>query len=277
MMKGKICLVTGGTSGIGEAAAAQLARQGATVIITGRNRARGKEAAQRIKGEFIEADFSSLASVRALADTVRRRHAQLHVLINNAGLISGKTRRLTEDGLEETFVVNHLATFLLTGLLRGLLVAGAPSRVVTVSSAAHRNIPRLEFDNLQGERRYRPFRAYSQSKLENILFTYELARRLEGTGVTATCLHPGVVSTRIWDAASGLLRPLAWIGKLFMISAGTSARSVVRLAGAPELAGVTGRYFSRDREMMSTPGSHDTEAAARLWEISEKLCARYRE
>ena len=276
-MGGKVCLVTGGNSGIGLAAARVLARQGATVLLTGRDLARGEEAARELRGigaasaEFIPADLSTMGAVRALAGEVRRRHEQLHVLINNAGLIVPE-RRLTADGLEETFAVNHLATFLLTNELRPLLVAGK-ARVVTVASDAHRRIRSLDFDNLQGEKRYRPFLAYSQSKLENILFTYELVRRWEGTGVTATCLHPGVVLTPIWRNAKGILGLLVACIKPFMISAATGGASVARLALAPELTGVTGRYFHRDHERATTPVTYDRAVAARLWDLSEKLAA----
>ena len=275
-MDRNVCLVTGGTSGIGRAVAVQLAQQGATVLLTGRDRARGEAAVTEIRGqggsaEFLPADFASLASVRALADEVRRRHDRLHVLVNNAGFVSGKTRRLTGDGFEETFAVNHLATFLLTGLLRDLLTASAPARVVTVSSDAHRALRGLDFDNLQCERRYKPILAYSQSKLANVLFTYELARRLEGSGVTATCLHPGVVRTGIWQAASGMLGVIARLAQVFMISPQKSGAYVVRLAVDPALAGVSGRYFNCHKELPSSPASHDPQAAARLWEMSERM------
>ena len=212
-----------------------------------------------------------MAAVRALAGEVRQRHDTLHVLINNAGLICAE-RRLTADGLEETFAVNHLAPFLLTNELRPLLTAGK-ARVVTVASDAHRSLRTLDFDNLQGEKRYRPFLAYSMSKLENILFTYELAARWSGDGVTATCLHPGVVLTPIWNNAKGVLGFFASLIKPFMISAEKGGASVARLACAPELDGVTGRYFHRDQERQSTPASHDKAAATRLWDLSEKLAA----
>lgn len=279
MMKNTICLVTGGTSGIGQAAAVQLARQGATVLLTGRDAVRGETAVAQCRAvggeaEFLPADFSSLASVRALADEVCRRHDRLHVLINNAGLVGGRERRVTTDGFEITFAVNHLAAFLLTNALLDRLAAGAPARVVTVSSDAHRNLRQLDFDNLQGERRYRPLLAYSQSKLENILFTYELARRMEkeNRGVTATCLHPGVVHTRIWQAAGeGVLGWLIALAKPFMISSERGGESVSRLASSTELEGVSARYFHRCRETLSSPASHDQSAAARLWDISERL------
>ena len=178
------------------------------MLLTGRDAARGASTVAAIRAdggqaEFFPTDFASLASVRALAETVGQRCDRLDVLVNNAGLVGGPARRLTVDGHEETFAVNHLATFLLTETLRPLLLAAGSARVVTVSSDAHRMLPQIEFDNLQSERRYKPFRAYGQSKLANILFTYELARRMAGTGVAATCLHPGVVRTRIWGAAGG--------------------------------------------------------------------------
>ena len=275
-MDAKICLVTGGTSGVGRAAAAQLARGGLTVLLTGRDRARGEAVVSAIRAgggqaDFLPADFASLASVRALAAEVRRRHDRLHVLVNNAGFVGGTTRQLTADGCEETFAVNHLATFLLTGLLRGLLLAAAPARVVTVSSEAHRLVRALDFDNLQCERRYKPFLAYAQSKLANVLFTCELDRQLAGSGVTATCLHPGVVRTGIWQAAGGVLGVVARLAQPFMLSAESSARAVTRLAADPALDGVSGRYFNREREAPSSPGSHDPDARTRLWEVSERL------
>ncbi len=278
-MDEKNCLVTGGTSGIGRAAAMQLARQGFNVLLTGRDRARGEAAAAAIraqdgggKAEFLTADFASLTSVRALADDVRRRCDRLHVLVNNAGFVSGsRTRRLTADGFEETFAVNHLATFLLTALLRDRLATGTPARVVTVSSDAHRMVSTLPFDNLQCERRYKPFLAYAQSKLANALFTRELARQLEGSGVTANCLHPGVVRTGIWQAASGVLGFIARLAQPFMISAERGGHAVTRLASDPDLAGVTGRYYNRERETSAAPGACDPGAAARLWTESERM------
>ena len=277
-MQSLVCLVTGGNSGIGLAAARVLARQGATVLLTGRDAARGEAAAREMRGlgaaaaEFLPADLSTMAATRALAGEVRRRHDRLHVLINNAGLIVPE-RRLTIDGLEETFAVNHLATFVLTNELRPLLAAAGKARVVTVASEAHRSLGALDFDNLQGEKSHRPFQAYSRSKLENILFTYELARRWKGSGVTATCLHPGVVLTPIWRNAKGILGLLVACIKPFMISAAKGGASVARLALAPEMEGVTGKYFHRNRERASTPVTYDQSVAARLWDLSEKLAA----
>ncbi len=276
-LRGKVCLVTGGNSGIGQAAARVLARRGATILLTGRDRTRGEAAAAELRSlgapaaEFLPADLSTMAAVGALAGEVRRRHDQLHVLINNAGLICAE-RRLTADGLEETFAVNHLAPFLLTNELRPLLAAGK-ARVVTVSSDAHRNLRTLDFDNLQGEKRYRPFLAYSMSKLENILFTYELAARWAGDGVTATCLHPGVVLTPIWRHATGIFWVVSTLIKPFMISAAKGGASVARLAYTPEMEGVTGRYYHRDRERRTTSVSYDKAVAVQLWDLSEKLAA----
>src|SRR6476660_9325335 len=195
-----------------EGFAPTLAGMGATVLLAGRDRERGEAAVEEIRrrggtAEFLQADFWSLHAVRELAAEVRSRYPRLDVLLNNAGGVNAE-RRLTSDGIEQTFAVNHLATFLLTEELRELLVASAPARIVTVSSEAHRMLKTLDFDNLQGEQSYKGFRAYAISKLANILFTYELDRRLHGTGVTANCLHPGTVRTGIWGAARGILRLL---------------------------------------------------------------------
>jgi NAD(P)-dependent dehydrogenase (short-subunit alcohol dehydrogenase family) len=209
-----------------------------------------------------------------LAEEVRRRHQRLHVLINNAGLIGASRRRLTADGLEETFAVNHLATFLLTTLLLDRLVAAAPARVVTVSSEAHRSVRAIDFDDLQAEHRYRSFRAYGQSKLANVLFTRELARRLDGNQVTANCLHPGVVRTGIWATAGGVLGVLGRLCQVFMLSSRASGAYVARLAADPALDGVTGRYFNCYHEARPSAAAEDASAAARLWAVSEQLVAR---
>lgn len=255
-----------------------LAGMGATVLLVGRDRGRGEAAVTEIqrrgggKAEFLQADFSSLKSVRELAAQVRGRWARLDVLLNNAGGVNAE-RRLTTDGIETTFAVNHLATFLLTEALRDLLVASASARVVTVSSEAHRLLKTFDFDNLQGERRYKPFLAYAASKLANVLFTYELDRRLAGSGVTANCLHPGVVRTSIWGASRGFIRLLTRLAEPFMLSAERGARPLVKLASDPALAGVGGRYFLKDEEVRSSPVSYDTRVATRLWETSAALVA----
>ncbi len=275
----QVHLVTGATSGIGRAAAEVLAGLGATVLLVGRDRARGEATLAAIRRahpaanvELLLADLSSQASVRALAGEVRARHPRLHVLVNNAAVVPA-ARRLTVNGFEEAFAVNHLAPFLLTNLLRDPLLAAGSARVVTVSSEAHRMLPAVEWDNLQGERRFRGFRAYALSKLANVLFTRELARRFAGTGVTANALHPGVVNTGVWREARGVLGVLVGLGKPFMISPDRGAAPVVRLVIAPELAGRSGLYFDRERERAPSPAALDDATAARLWEVSERLTA----
>ncbi len=274
-MRGKVCVVTGATSGIGRETAVGLAALGATVLLVGRDAARGEAALADIRAggqgeaEFFAADLSSQQEVRRLADAVRARFPRVDVLVNNAGGANAD-RQLTADGIERTFATNHLAPFLLTALLRDVLTASA-ARVVTVSSQAHRGVRTLDFDNLQGEKQHKPIAAYSLSKLANVLFTYELARQTQGTGPTATCLHPGVVRTGIWQAARGILGVVITVMKPFMISSERSARSVVRLAADPALAGVSGRYFDRDKEVRSSELSYDVGVAARLWQASEAL------
>ena len=203
-MHGKVCVVTGANSGIGRATALGLAARGATVVLVCRSRARGAAVLEEIErrrgtgaAALIVADLASQRQVRQAAAACRQRFERLDVLVNNAGISGSRTRLVTEDGPEATFAVNHLAPFLLTGLLLDRLKASAPARVVTVSSAAHRLFA-LDFDDLQGERRYSSFGAYCRSKLANVLFTHELARRLEGSGVTANCLHPGIVATGLF-------------------------------------------------------------------------------
>lgn len=274
-MRGKFCVVTGATSGIGRETAVGLASLGADVLLVGRNVERGNAAVAAIKAQggaatFLAADLTSQASVRRLAEEVKARHPRIDVLVNNAGGVNA-TRRLTVDGIEETFAVNHLAPFLLTQLLRDLLVTSAPARVVTVSSEAHRMLKTLDFDNLQGEKRYKPLLAYSVSKLANVLFTYELARLLQGTGVTTNCLHPGVVRTGIWQGSRGLFGVIVTLAKPFMMTAERSARAVVHLAADPALAETTGRYFEKTKEARSSEPSYDAEVAARLWKASETL------
>ena len=253
---------------------------GATVLLTGRDRGRGETAVEEIRrhggtAEFLQADFASLRAVRGLAADVRSRYSRLDVLLNNAGGVNLE-RRLTPDGIEQTFAVNHLAAFLLTEELRDLLVASAPARVVTVSSEAHRSLQTLDFDNLQGERRYKPLLAYSISKLANVLFTYELDRQIRDRGVTANCVHPGVVNTGIWSATRGIIRLLIWLAQPFMISAERGARPLIKLASDPDCATLSGCYFKKEKAVPSSPLSYDTEVAARLWETSAEMVAAVR-
>ncbi len=271
-MAGKVCVVTGASAGIGRATALALARMGARVGMVSRSRERGEAArAEVVRGsgsaavDLFVADLSVRAEVRRLAGEVRDRYGRLDVLVNNAAVYS-RRRMLSPDGIEMQFAVNHLAPFLLTGLLLDLLERSAPARVVTVSSEAHRGMP-LEWDNLQGERRYRGLRAYRTAKLANLLFTRELARRTAGTGVTANAAHPGVVGTELLFGGWGPLR----LFRRFMRTPEEGARVVVRLASAPELSGVTGRYFRDEGEMRPSAAALDDDAARRLWRISEEL------
>ncbi len=276
-MRGKVCVVTGAGSGIGRAAALGLARRGATVVLVCRSEASGNAAVEEIarpgcdgSATLLLADLASQRQVRALAVAIRARFERVHVLINNAGVAGARPRRVTGDGLERTFAVNHLAPFLLTTLLLDTLKACAPARVVTVSSAAHRFYA-MDFDDLQGERRYSGFGAYARSKLANVLFTHELARRLEGTGVTANCLHPGVVATNIFRDSPRVLRTI-FAGPL-ALSPEKGADTVLHLATAPEVAGVSGRYFVRRRPVRPSRAARDADAARRLWQASEVLTA----
>jgi retinol dehydrogenase-14 len=276
LMAGRTVLVTGASSGIGRATALGLATMGAHVAITGRDRLRTEDAAREIgaaggmKVEVFVADLSSQAQVRRLASEVLAGLPRIDVLVNNAGGY-WDTRHVTVDGLERTFAVNHLAPFLLTNLLRDRLEWGAPARVVTVASNAH-TTGRIDFDDLQGERSYSGGRAYSQSKLANILFTYQLARRMRGSAVTANALHPGVVRTSFGAADPAriqrLLIPL--LGPV-MKSPARGAATSIHLASAPELEHVSGRYFANRRPTKSSPRSNDQAVAARLWEASADL------
>lgn len=276
-MAGRTVLVTGSTNGIGRATATALAAQGARVGVVGRDPGRNADAAAEIRRtvrgaevDTFAADLSAQAGVRALADDVLTRWDRLDVLVNNAGA-SYQQRALTVDGIERTFALNHLAPFLLTNLLLDRLRASAPARVVTVSSGAQ-SMGRLDMEDLQGERRFRGMRAYSQSKLANVLFTYELARRLEGTGVTATTLHPGVVRTGLGaDDPPLMFRILGPVMRPFMKTPEQGAETSVYLASSPEVEGVTGTYFANKQPKRTHEISYDEAVAARLWEISAEL------
>lgn len=274
-MTGKTVLVTGGTGGIGLATAAGLAGLGARVGIVGRDQQRADAAAERLRraaGEVdvFTADVASQRQVRRLAEQVLAAYPRLDVLVNNVGGYWA-TRRETEDGLERTFAVNHLAPFLLTNLLLDRLRSSAPARVVTVSSGAQ-SMGRIDFDDLMGDRSYNGQRAYNQSKLANVMFTFELARRLEGTGVTATVLHPGVVRTSFGQEDSGRwMRLMLPVARPFMKSPEEGAATSIHLASSPSVEGVTGQYFASSRPREASRASYDTGAAARLWEVSAEL------
>src|SRR5262245_41524469 len=261
-MRDRVGRVTGATSGIGLVTARELARRGAPALSAARTPARSAAAAAQIREvtgnqavEAFLADLSSQRQIRELAHQVRERHPRLDVLVNNAGGI-WLQRQLTVDGLEMSFAVNHLAYFLLTHLLLDLLRASGPARIVNVASGAHRKAT-LDFDDLQGERRYNGWRAYCRSKLANLLFTYELARRLEGTGVTANALHPGWVATGF--AGNNGWRGRLWqrVARWFAISPEEGARTVLYLATSPEVEAESGRYFVRERAVLSSPASYD--------------------
>jgi retinol dehydrogenase-14 len=274
-MTGKTVVVTGGTGGIGRATAAGLAALGATVGIVGRDQSRADAAAEEIRAaggevDVFTADVSAQREVRRLAEQVLAAYPRLDVLVNNVGGYWA-TRHVTADGLERTFAINHLAPFLLTNLLLDRLVASAPARVVTVSSGAQA-MGRINFDDLQQERGYNGQRAYNQSKLANVMFTYELARRLEGTGVTANVLHPGVVRTAFGQEDMGRwMRVMVPVARPFMKAPGEGARTSIHLAASPEVEGVTGRYFANSKPRDSSRVSYDEAAAARLWRVSADL------
>jgi retinol dehydrogenase 14 len=277
LMHGSTVLVTGGTGGIGLATATGLAGLGARVGIVGRSAARGQAAADEMRRlvpsaevDVFEADLSAQSEVRRLARDVEQVYPRLDVLVNNAGGYWAH-RHVTADGLERTFAVNHLAPFLLTHELWDLLVACAPARVVTVSSGAQA-MGRIDLDDLQGERSYNGQRAYNQSKLANVLITYELARRLDGTGVTATVLHPGVVRTAFGrEDPTRSQRLMATLVRPFMKTPEQGAVTSVYLASSPEVEGVTGAYFANRRPKRSSKASYDRDLARRLWEVSAEL------
>jgi len=275
-MRGKTVLITGATSGIGKATALSLAAMGAHLAITGRDPERTKRTAQEIRAagggavQVFLAELSAQADVRRLADEVGQQLPRIDVLINNAGGC-WNTRHTTPDGLERTFAVNHLAPFLLTHLLLNQLKRTGSARVITISSNAQA-LGRINFDDLQGARAYSGARAYNQSKLANVLFTYELARRLADTTVTANTLHPGVVSTSFGAEDPGRLqRVLVPILRPFMKTPAQGAATSVHLASAPELTQTTGRYFANLRATRSSERSYDQAAAARLWQVSADL------
>ncbi|HEX4528370.1 MAG TPA: SDR family oxidoreductase [Acidimicrobiia bacterium] len=280
VMDGRVVLITGGNAGIGKETAVALASMGARVVFTARDAARGTAARTEIRTrsgsdevEVMALDLARFASVRDFAKRWGDEHDQLDVLVNNAGLILN-SRRQTDDGYEMTFQVNHLGPFLLTQLLRDQLVAGDDARVVNVASDAHSSARRgLDFDDLQSTRHYRGFRVYGKTKLANILFTRELARRWAGTGVTANAVHPGFVASSFGrDGDTGrfgaLLFPLL---KPFALSPEQGARTQVYVASAPELAGITGGYWVKSAPATPSAAAQDDAAAARLWEVSEEL------
>lgn len=275
-MKDKICLVTGANRGIGKAIALGLAQRGATVIMVCRDRARGEAAQQEIRSgsgnpaiHLMLADLSSLASVRELAVAYREKYQQLHVLINNAG-VAKLQRTLTVDGYETTFAVNHLAPFLLTHLLLDVLQAGAPARIVNVSSLVHK-WGKIDFDDVQGETRYDMDKAYNQSKLANVLFTYELARRLAGSGVSVNSMEPGMTATDFGREYTGFKGFMNRAWRPFMVTPEQAAETAIYLATSPEVADLSGQHFVKSRAVKSSKASYDHNVARRLWDVSVRL------
>jgi len=281
-MTGRTVVITGGNAGIGKETAIELARRGARVVITSRDPGRGDAALAEIREragsdrvEVMGLDLASIASIRAFATDALERLPRIDVLVNNAGLVVG-SRRVTEDGFEVAFGVNHLGHFLLTDLLLDRMKQSTPARVVVVSSHAHKQARRgLDFDDLQSERKYRSFLVYGKTKLANILFTRELARRLDGSGVTANALHPGFVASRF-----GRDGDIGWMGNIamplvrpFAISPEKGALTSIYLASSPEVEGLTGQYFYKCAPATPSAAARDDVAASRLWQASEQLLA----
>lgn len=277
-MEGKVCLVTGANAGIGAVTARALAERGATVVVVGRSLDRCEATVGKIRHETgnravetLLADLSSQSDVRRLAREFLDRHPRLDVLVNNAGAAFTKQQE-SADGIEMTFALNHLAYFLLTNLLLDTLRVSAPSRIVNVASDAHRMAAQgLPFDDLRSPSQYRGFRSYAHSKLANILFTFELARRLEGTGVTANALHPGFVASSFFEDNGWRGAIIGAAAKLVAISPEAGAKTSIYLATAPEVEGISGRYFVKQKDVEPSPAARDEAAAKRLWELSEAL------
>jgi retinol dehydrogenase 14 len=286
-LTGRRVVVTGANSGIGLEVCVRLAQMGAHVTMVARDRAKASAARAEVETragralgassrrrvptpDVLLCDMASQSSVRALADEIRRTHARLDILINNAGSVS-PTRQLTSDGIERTFAVNHLGYFLLTALLLDLIVQSAPARIVNVSSVGHRS-GTMNFDDLHFEKEsYFIMKAYARSKLANVLFTRELARRLRGRGVTVNCLHPGAVSTNIWSHAMWWARPVLAVAKLFMLTPQQGGERIVYLATSPDVEGKTGGYYERNRLVDPSPLAQDDDLAAKLWSVSATL------
>jgi len=275
-LTGRVCVITGASSGIGRETALALARMGATLGVVCRDRRRGEETVAAIRAAsgdaavtLFLADLASQADIRRLAGELLGRYPAMHVLVNNAGVVNLK-HTTTADGIETVFAVNHLAYFLLTRLLLDRLRASPPARIVNVASDAHR-WGALDFDDLGNERRYRSMRVYGASKLANILFTYELARRLAGSGATVNCLHPGAVATRLGQNNGRLATLLTRALAPFFRTPAQGAATSIHLAASPALAGVSGKYFANCRETRSSRASCDETAARRLWEVSCRL------
>jgi len=273
MIKDKTILITGATQGIGFESAKELAAKGATIIMSGRDKKRTEQAVEAVKKatgndnvSYLIADFSSLAQVRSLADEFKKSHKKLDVLLNNAGGMT-KERILTKDGFEMCWGLNHLSYFLLTNELMPLLEQAKKARIVNVASMAHAR-SFIDFDDLQGEKKYEMWKNYGQSKLANVMFTYALARRLKDSDITANCVHPGVVGTGFIANIGILEKFFAPLVKLVLISPAKGAKTSIYLASSPEVAGISGKYFAKSKEKRSSDLSYDEAVQEQLWEIS---------
>ena len=275
-VENKTCIVTGASNGIGLETARALAKDGANVVLVCRSAEKAAEAkadierttgSKRLSVELC--DFSSQASIRAAAARITAAHEHIHVLVNNAGAVYMQ-REETVDGLEKTFATNHLGYFLFTNLLLDTLKKSAPARIVNVASMAHMTA-KLDFGDLQHERSFSGIPVYNESKLANIYFTYELAERLAGTGVTANCLHPGVIASGFGHNNTGLMKFFVTLGKPFLATTEKGARTQIFLATSPSVEGITGKYFSRSKEKKSSSVSYDVSARKTLWEKSAEL------
>jgi retinol dehydrogenase 14 len=275
-MKDKICIITGANSGIGKATAKELARQGATLILVCRNKEKGTLALQEIKEfsknekiELMTADLSSQKEIRLLADKIRKKYPEIHILINNAGAVHDK-RTETVDKVETTFATNHLAYFLLTSLLLDNLKSAPKARIINLASEAQRT-GKINFEDLNLKSDFSAIKSYSQSKLANVIFTYELARHLKDTNVTVNCVHPGLVRTNFGKDLSGFFKGVILLMKPFMRKSEKGAETVVWLASSPNVEGITGKYFTDKKEIKSNEISYDQEVAKQLWLVSEKM------
>jgi NAD(P)-dependent dehydrogenase (short-subunit alcohol dehydrogenase family) len=275
-MEGKTVVITGGTSGIGEVAAIAFAKMGARIILVARDKSRAdatlarlRDSAPGIAHSVHFADLLRLADMKRVAAQIADHESRIDVLINNAGALFG-TRRVTEDRLEYTFALNHLAYFVMTEGLRERLLASAPSRIINTASAMHQSAT-LDFDDLQSAKSFGSMKAYGRSKLCNILFTRELARRLHGAGVTANCLHPGFVATRFGDESGRLISPFVWLAKFFAISPTEGAETIIYLASSPDVANTTGQYFYNSVPTIPSPAAQDDRSALLLWQRSAEL------
>lgn len=280
-MDGKICMVTGATSSIGEVTARELARLGATVIVVGRNPEKSVNTVNMIKQqtgnpnvEFMLADLSSQKEIRRLAQQFQSRHQRLHMLVNNAGAVF-TSRQESADGIEMTFAVNHLGGFLLTNLLLNILKASAPSRIINVSAHQHSKEAKIDFDDLQHRKKYKFWEVYMQTKLANLLFTYELAQRLKGTGITVNALHPGVLSSNMGMNNRGIVRFILHLIKplsnVILTSPEKGAQTMIYLATSPEVEGITGEFFIEGKIVESYKAFYDKGTAGHLWQVSTEL------